>query len=155
MNEAEILRAAKAASITPEQIMAARHLLSMLSEHGKEGHENRIALLRALAELGRENNRARNALEFMLSHIEERMPDEVKTFRAVYMEGATRLSGRKIGRRFCMDARTVHRHNRRVLEAMLPLAFGLDGIFSWTVSPEDSPGSSAEGQGSARSSASE
>ena len=155
MNEAEILGAAKTAGITPEQIEAARHLLSILSEHGKEGHENRIALLRALAELARENNRARNALEPMLSHIEGRMPEEVKTFRAVYMEGASRLSGREIGRRFCMDARTVHRHNRRVLEAMLPLAFGIDGIFSWAVSPEDSPGSSAEGRRSAGSVAGE
>lgn len=57
------------------------------------------------------------------------LPSEVETFRACYLDGDQRESARKIGRRLHMDICTVHRHNRRVMEALLAHVFGIYGLF--------------------------
>lgn len=58
-----------------------------------------------------------------------RRPEEAAVFRAYYLDGDAKPTARQIGRRLCMDARTVHRYNRRILIAMLPVAFGVYGLF--------------------------
>ena len=72
---------------------------------------------------------ARSTIEWALGHIAETMPAEASVFRATYLEGRT---ARSVGRDLHMDKRTVYRLNRRVLESMLPLLFGLDGIYEET-----------------------
>ena len=57
------------------------------------------------------------------------MPQEAATFRAFYLDGETKPTARQVGRSLCMDKTSVFRHNRRVLKAMLPAVFGLDGLF--------------------------
>ena len=104
--------------------------LAGLREVEPEARENRIAFLRALTELARENNIARAWIERLLQRVERRLPDEAITFRACYLEGDERQTAKEVGRRLFIDHRTVYRHNRRVLRAMLPAAFGVDGVFS-------------------------
>lgn len=89
----------------------------------------RVKLLRAIAGKARENTAARDFIESLLTVCVKKFPDESETFRAVYLDGDTRPSARQVGRRLCLDMRSVHRHNRHILEAMLPAAFGVYGVF--------------------------
>lgn len=65
----------------------------------------------------------------LLDAVEGKRPEEAAVFRAYYLEGERKPTARQIGRRLCMDVRTVHRYNRRILIAMLPVAFGVYGLF--------------------------
>lgn len=89
----------------------------------------RVELLRAIAGRARENAAAHDFIERLLAVCVKKLPDESETFRAVYLDGNTRPSARQVCRRLCFDIRTIHRHNRHVLEAMLPAAFGVYGVF--------------------------
>lgn len=89
----------------------------------------RVKLLRAIAGKARENAAARDFIERLLTVCVRYRPYEVETFRAVYLDGDARPSAGAVGRRLCLDRRSVHRHNRHILEAMLPAAFGVYGVF--------------------------
>lgn len=89
----------------------------------------RVELLRAIAGKARENAAARDFIERLLTVCVRYRPYEVETFRAVYLDGDARPSAGAVGRRLCLDRRSVHRHNRHILEAMLPAAFGVYGVF--------------------------
>lgn len=112
-----------------KQIAEAQHLLDSMEEIGPERRRELVAIVRALAELARENSVAREYLERRLVGVAHSLPSEVETFRACYLDGDQRESARKIGRRLHMDICTVHRHNRRVMEALLAHVFGIYGLF--------------------------
>ena len=112
-----------------KQIAEAQHLLDSMEEIGPERRRELVAIVRALAELARENSVAREYLERRLVGVAHSLPSEVETFRACYLDGDQRESARKIGRRLHMDICTVHRHNRRVMEALLVHVFGIYGVF--------------------------
>lgn len=112
-----------------KQIAEAQHLLDSMEEIGPERRRELVAIVRALAELARENSVAREYLERWLVGVAHSLPSEVETFRACYLDGDQRESARKIGRRLHMDICTVHRHNRRVMEALLAHVFGIYGVF--------------------------
>ena len=112
-----------------KQIAEAQHLLDSMEEIGPERRRELVAIVRALAELARENSVAREYLERRLVGVAHSLPSEVETFRACYLDGDQRESARKIGRRLHMDTCTVHRHNRRVMEALLVHVFGIYGVF--------------------------
>lgn len=124
------VRSIQEAGFNPERVRSAVKVLVGLREVDPEARENRIAFLRALAELARENNIARICIERLLQRVERRLPDEAVTFRACYLEEGGRKTAKEVGRRLFIDYRTVYSHNRRVLMAMLPAAFGVDGVFS-------------------------
>lgn len=104
-------------------------LLDRLEEIRPERRRELVAIVRTLAELARENSVAREYLERRLVGVAHSLPSEVETFRACYLDGDQRESARKIGRRLHMDICTVHRHNRRVMEALLAHVFGIYGVF--------------------------
>ena len=113
-------------------------LLDRLEEIRPERRRELVVMVRALAELGRENSVVREYLEQRLVSVAHSLPSEVETFRACYLDGGQRESARKIGRResarkigrrLHMDICTVHRHNRRVMEALLVHVFGIYGVF--------------------------
>ena len=112
-----------------KQIAEAQHLLDSMEEIGPERRRELVAIVRALAELARENSVAREYLERRLVGVAHSLPSEVETFRACYLDGDQRESARKIGRRLHMDICTVHRHNRRMMEALLVHVFGIYGVF--------------------------
>ena len=112
-----------------KQMVEAQHLLASMEEIGPERRRELVAIVRALAELARENSVAREYLERRLVGVAHSLPSEVETFRACYLDGDQRESARKIGRRLHMDICTVHRHNRRVMEALLAHVFGIYGVF--------------------------
>ena len=112
-----------------KQMVEAQHLLDSMEEIGPERRRELVAIVRALAELARENSVAREYLERRLVGVAHSLPSEVETFRACYLDGDQRESARKIGRRLHMDICTVHRHNRRVMEALLVHVFGIYGVF--------------------------
>lgn len=112
-----------------EEVHEALETLGAIWEAGEEGQKNRIAFLRALAELTRENAAARSIMEKLLDAVSGKRPEEVAVFRAYYLEGKKKPTARQIARCLCMDVRTVHRYNRRILIAMLPVAFGVEGLF--------------------------
>ena len=112
-----------------KQIAEAQHLLDSMEEIGPERRRELVAIVRALAEFARENSVAREYLERRLVGVAHSLPSEVETFRACYLDGDQRESARKIGRRLHMDICTVHRHNRRVMEALLVHVFGIYGVF--------------------------
>lgn len=112
-----------------KQMVEAQHLLDSMEEIGPERRRELVAIVRALAELARENSVAREYLERRLVGVAHSLPSEVETFRACYLDGDQRESARKIGRRLHMDICTVHRHNRRVMEALLAHVFGIYGVF--------------------------
>ena len=103
-----------------------RELFSGLRELTPETKASRVGIIRGMA---RGDASARSTIEWALGHIAETMPAEASVFRATYLEGRT---ARSVGRDLHMDKRTVYRLNRRVLESMLPLLFGLDGIYEET-----------------------
>lgn len=112
-----------------KQMAEAQHLLESMEEIGPERRSELVAIVRALAELARENSVAREYLERRLVGVARSLPSEVETFRACYLDGDQRESARKIGRRLHMDICTVHRHNRRVMEALFVHVFGIYGVF--------------------------
>ena len=119
-------------NITEEDLArmrAAWNVLDNMEEIGPERRRELVAIVRALDELARENSVAREYLERRLEAVARSLPDEVETFRACYLAGDQRESARKIGRRMHMDTCTVHRHNRRVMEALLVHVFGIYGVF--------------------------
>ncbi|MBD5161316.1 MAG: hypothetical protein HDT14_04730 [Oscillibacter sp.] len=69
-------------------------------------------------------------MEWLSGQIEPELPIEVQVFRACYLDGANRPTARQVGRALSMDKRSVHRCICRTLEVMLPLAFGLDGLYT-------------------------
>ena len=103
-------------------------LLDRLEEIGPARRRELVVMVRALAERAKENRVAREYLERHLAAVSRSLPFEVETFRACYLDGDQRESARKIGRRH-MDICTVHRHNRRVMEALLVHVFGIYGVF--------------------------
>lgn len=120
---------ARAAGIDPEELKAAAAFISGMMEIGEEAREKRVAFIRALADMARENKTARAKIKRLLQPIERKYPQEAATFRAYYLEGEKHQSARQIARVLCMDTCTVYRHNRRVLEAMLAPMFGVYGYF--------------------------
>ena len=112
-----------------KQMVEAQHLLDSMEEIGPERRRELVAIVRVLAELARENRAAREYLDRRLVGVAHSLPSEVETFRACYLDGDQRESARKIGRRRHMDICTVHRHNRRVMEALLAHVFGIYGVF--------------------------
>ena len=54
------------------------------------------------------------------------LPTEARVFRVYYLDG---LTARQAGHALHMDKRSIYRCNRGIMEAMLPLAFGLDGLY--------------------------
>ena len=103
-------------------------MLGHLEEIGPTRQRELVVMVRALAERAKENRVAREYLERHLAAVAHSLPSEVETFRACYLDGDQRESARKIGRRH-MDICTVHRHNRRVMEALLVHVFGIYGVF--------------------------
>lgn len=112
-----------------EEVHEALETISTIWEAGEEGQRNRIAFLRALADLARGNAAARSIAEKLLDAVGGKRSEEAAVFRAYYLEGEKKPTARRTARRFCMDVRTVHRYNRRILIAMLPVAFGVEGLF--------------------------
>lgn len=112
-----------------EEVHEALETISTIWEAGEEGQRNRIAFLRALADLARGNAAARSIAEKLLDSVGGKRPEEAAVFRAYYLEGEKKPTARQIARSFCMDVRIVHRYNRRILIAMLPVAFGVYGLF--------------------------
>ena len=112
-----------------EEVHEALETISTIWEAGEEGQKNRIAFLRALAELTRENAAARSIVEKLLDAVSTKRSEEAAAFRAYYLEGKKKPTARQIARRLCMDVRTVYRCNRRILIAMLPVVFGVEGLF--------------------------
>ena len=110
-------------------MVESQHLLDSMEEIGPERRRELVAIVRVLAELARENRVAREYLDRRLVGVAHSLPSEVETFRACYLDGDQRESARKIGRRLHMDICTVHRHNRRVMEALLVHVFGIYGVF--------------------------
>lgn len=89
-----------------------------------------VAVIRSIAERSRVDAGARSYMEWLVEQVEPELPMEVQTFRACYLDGANRPTARQVGRTLSMDKRSVHRCIRRALEAMLPLAFGMDGLYT-------------------------
>ena len=106
-----------------------RGFFSGVTELTTEEKTRRVALVRSVAERARDNAEARSTVERWLEQVEPDMPQEAATFRAFYLDGETKPTARQVGRSLCMDKTSVFRHNRRVLKAMLPAVFGLDGLF--------------------------
>ena len=112
-----------------KQMVESQHLLDSMEEIGPERRRELVAIVRVLAELARENRAAREYLDRRLVGVAHSLPSEVETFRACYLDGGQQESARQIGRRLHMDTCTVHRHNRRVMEALLVYVFGIYGVF--------------------------
>lgn len=104
-------------------------MLGRLEEIGPARRRELVAMVRALAEMARENRIAREYLERHLAAVSRSLPSEVETFRAYYLNGCRSESARRIGRRLHIDTSTVHRHNRRVMEDLLVYVFGIYGVF--------------------------
>lgn len=124
-----VIEEMEAAGMNVEEVRRVWAFLSGLQGIGPEGRENRIACLRALAEIARENATARSAVTRWLDEVEYKLPEEAITFRLYYLEGDARPSIKQLARCLYISTSTVNRHNKRILEAMLPLVFGIDGIF--------------------------
>jgi|GEM_PF-5237551 len=102
-------------------------LFSNLRKLAPAEKNERVAIIRSIAVRAREDTAARSYVEWLVKQIERDMPTETRTFWACYLDGQT---ARSVGRAHHMDKRSVHRCNRRALEAMLPLVFGLGGIYT-------------------------
>ena len=126
-HEAE--KAYRAAGIDPEQVKTAIDYLHQMEQRGSEGQEARRAFVRALAELARENNVAKTAIENRLEQISGQLaPENVDTFRAYYLDGDKRPNPRSLSRRLYVDVGTIYRRNRKVIDAMIVPFFGVDGV---------------------------
>ena len=100
-----------------------------VKELSPEAKRQRIGIIRRIAENARSNSTAAKSIKYLFANVALDLPEESKTFRAYYLEGDIKPSARSIGRNIHIDKATVHRHNHRVLEAMLPVMFGIDGVF--------------------------
>lgn len=94
------------------------------------GKTARVAVIRSIAERSREDAAARSYTEWLAEQIEPELPIETAVIRAYYLDGQ---SARQVSHTLSMDKRSVYRYINRGLEAMLPLAFGLDGLWNCTV----------------------
>lgn len=103
-----------------------RDFFSSHTELTIQEKDGRVAAIREIADHAREDASARSFVEWLVQQLETELPTEAQTFRAYYLDG---LTARQAGRALHMDKRSVHRCNRRIMEAMLPLAFGLDGLY--------------------------
>ena len=112
-----------------KQIGETWKMLGRLEEIGPARRRELVVMVRALAERARENRVAREYLERHLVAVSRSLPSEVETFRACYLDGGQQERARQIGRRLHMDTCPVHRHNRRVMEALLVYVFGIYGVF--------------------------
>lgn len=112
---------------TEESRVWLREFFSSHAELTAAGRTERIAVIRRIAERSRGDAVARSYTEWLAREIEPDLPVEAAVFRAYYLAGQT---ARQARRTLNMDKRSVHRCINRGLEAMLPLAFGLDGLFS-------------------------
>ena len=122
-----------------KQMVEAQHLLNSMEEIGPERRRELMAIVRALAELARENSVAREYLERRLVGVACSLPSEVETFRACYLVGHRRESARQIGKLLHIDKSTVNRHNRRVMEALFVYMFGIYGVFQEKADQECKP----------------
>lgn len=95
-----------------------------------EEKRQRTAAIRNIMERSREDTAARSYTEWLVEQIKPELPMESQVFRACYLDGASRPTARQVGHDLSMDKRSVHRCIRRVLDAALPLVFGLDGLFT-------------------------
>lgn len=107
-----------------------REFFSGHRELTPEEKGQRTAAIRSIAERSREDAAARSCTEWLVDQVEPELPMEAQAFRAYYLDGANRPTARQVGRALSMDKRSVHRCICRTLEAMLPLAFGLDGLYT-------------------------
>ncbi len=103
-----------------------RDFFSSHTELNPEEKLQRVEAIRDIAERSREDAETQSYVEWLVQQVEIELPAEARVFRAYYWDGQT---ARLIGRRLHMDKRGVYRCNRRILEAMLPLVFGLGGIY--------------------------
>ena len=111
---------------------AARDLaefLSTMEPISAEEKEQKMAALRRMAQMSRQNETAKSIVLRFLRSAEREHPEAAETFRAYYLEGPKR-SAAELSKALFVDVNTIHRRNRRVLEDMLPAAFGLGGVFS-------------------------
>ncbi len=98
-------------------------LKNFFSSHAEltiQEKDERIAVLRGIANRAREDAAARSFMEWLVQQAETELPAEARVFKAYYLDG---LTARQAGRALHMDKRSVHRCNRRIMEAMLPLAY--------------------------------
>lgn len=107
-----------------------REFFSSHAELTAAGKAERVAVIRSIAERSREDAAARSYTEWLAREIEPDLPVEAAVFRAYYLDGQT---ARQVGRALSMDKRNVYRCINRGLDAMLPLVFGLDGLWNCTV----------------------
>lgn len=107
-----------------------RDFFSSHAELTVSGKAECVAVIRGIAERFYEDAAARSYAEWLAEQIEPELPMEAAVFRAYYLDGQT---ARQVSRALSMDKRSVYRCINRGLEAMLPLAFGLDGLFNCTV----------------------
>ena len=112
-----------------EKVCKDLEALGTIWETGEKGQNYRIAFLRALAELSRENSAARSIVEKLLDTVNIKHSEEAIAFRAYYLDGKKKPTARQISHRLYIDVRTVYKYNRRILIAMLPVAFGVYGLF--------------------------
>ncbi len=103
-----------------------REFFSSHTELNLKEKSKRVEAIRAIAEHSREDAETRSYVEWLVQQVEIELPTEARVFRAYYWDGQT---ARSTGRSLHMDKRSVYRCNRRMLGAMLPLVFGLGGIF--------------------------
>ena len=113
---------------TPQADLEALELIRNLEPAGKEAIGRRVAVLRGIAGQARENETARRTFAKLLGIVENALPEEAASFRAYYLDGEKR-SARSVSRSLCLDVTTLHRHNRRIFEAMLAYFFGIYGVF--------------------------
>lgn len=113
---------------TPPAERETLELVGSLEPAGKEAINRRVAILRGIAGQARENETARRTLAQLLDIVSGSLPEEADSFRAYYLNGEKR-SARSVSHSLCLDMTTLHRHNRRIFEAMLSPFFGVYGIF--------------------------
>lgn len=94
-----------------------------------EEKRQRTAVIRSIAERCREDADARSYTEWIVEQLKSELPMEAQVFRACCLDGASRPTSRQMGRDLNMDKRSIHRCICRLLDAALPLVFGLDGLY--------------------------
>ena len=119
----------EAAGLDMEAVRRRWAFMNSLQGIGPEGRKNRLLFLRALVELARKNAVARPIVERLLDLVGGKLPEEAATFRDYYLDGEKQPSARQIARRRFVDTRTIYRHNRVILSAMLVPVFGVNGYF--------------------------
>lgn len=107
-----------------------RDFFSTHRELTPEEKRQRTAAIRGIAERSREDAAARSYTEWIVEQIKSELPMEAQVFRACYLGGASRPTARQVGHDLNMDKRSVYRCICRVLDAALPLVFGLGGLYA-------------------------